>query len=68
MILNSDHLDTFSTMLIPNVMEFVVDGRFFYLKKIRLLKWKGNYFGNPGFDNIYFFHVIFLWLFLLLFI
>ena len=59
MILNSDHLDTFSTMLIPNVMEFVVDGRFFYLKKIRLLKWKGNYFGNPGFVTIFIFFMLY---------
>ena len=49
LIFYSNHLTSFSSMLIPNVMEFLIDGRFFYLKKMILFKWKGNYFGNPGF-------------------
>ncbi len=51
-IFNSTHLSSFTSMLIPNKMEFVVDGRFFYLKKYILFKWKDNYIKNPGFLSI----------------
>ena len=42
-------------------MEFLIDGRFFYLKKTVLFKWKGNYFGNPGF--VFVFILLMLYLF-----
>ena len=61
LIFNSNHLTAFSSMLIPNLMEFLIDGRFFYLKKFILFKWKGNYFGNPGF--VFVSVLLFLYLF-----
>ena len=61
LIFHSNHLTAFSSMLIPNVMEFLIDGRFFYLKKTVLFKWKGNYFGNPGF--VFVFILLMLYLF-----
>ena len=60
-IFKSTHLSSFTSMLIPNKMEFVVDGRFFYLKKYILFKWKDNYFKNPGFLSISI--ILFLYLF-----
>jgi hypothetical protein len=47
-------------MLIDNVMEFEVDGRFFYLKKTQLFKYKGNY-KSPGF--IFIMIILFLFIF-----
>lgn len=38
-IFNSEHIASFTTMLIPNEVEFVVDGRFFYLKKHMIFKY-----------------------------
>ena len=59
LVFHSTHLTSFTSMLIDNVMEFKVDGRFFFLKKTQLFKYKGNY-KSPGF--------IFIILILILFI
>ena len=60
-IFHSNHLTSFTCMLTPNKMDFVIDGRFFYLKKYILFKWKDNYIKNPGFLFIGF--IMFLYLF-----
>ena len=57
---HSTHLTSFTSMLIDNVMEFDVDGRFFYLKKMQLFKYKGNY-KSPGF--IFIMIILFLFIF-----
>ena len=45
----SSHLSKFTTYLIENNAEFKVNNRFFYLKRPRVFKWKGNYSNNKGF-------------------
>ena len=47
-------------MLIPNEVEFVVDGRFFYLKKHMIFKYWPNYQTNEAFICIMLFLGLFL--------
>ena len=45
----SSHLTKFTTYLVENDAKFKVNNRFFYLKRPRLFKYKGNYSNNKGF-------------------
>ena len=46
---NTTHLSRFSTFFVPNNASFRVKGRFFYVPRTELLKWKDNYKANFGF-------------------
>ena len=46
---NTTHLSRFSTFFVYNNATFKVKGRFFYVPRTELLKWKGNFNGNFGF-------------------
>ena len=48
-VFNSTHLSRFSTFFVENNATFKVKGRFFYVSRTELLKWKGNYKNNFGF-------------------
>ena len=45
---NTSHLSRFTTFFVPNNATFKVKGRFFYVPRTELMKWKGNYNGNFG--------------------
>ena len=45
---NTSHLTRFSTFFVLNNASFKVKGRFFYVPRTELMKWKGNYNGNFG--------------------
>ena len=46
---NATHLSRFSTFFVENNATFNVKGRFFYVPRTELLKWKGNFKNNFGF-------------------
>ena len=56
LMFETNHLSSFTSMLIPNIMNFVVDGRFYYLPRYELLLCLDNHIHNP---------VFFIWLALL---
>jgi hypothetical protein len=45
---NTTHLTRFTTFFVLNNATFKVKGRFFYVPRTELMKWKGNYKGNFG--------------------
>ena len=45
---NTSHLSRFTTFFVLNNATFKVKGRFFYVPRTELMKWKGNYDGNFG--------------------
>ena len=45
---NTSHLSRFTTFFVLNNATFKVKGRFFYVPRTELMKWKGNYNGNFG--------------------
>ena len=45
---NTTHLTRFTTFFVLNNATFKVKGRFFYVPRTELMKWKGNYSGNFG--------------------
>ena len=47
-IFNSKKTGIFTSMIILNFPEYNISGRFFYLKKYYLFKWKNNYSNNPA--------------------
>ena len=49
MLFETNHLSSFSSMIIPNIMNFVVDGRFFYVPRFMVLVCYQNHLDNPGF-------------------
>ena len=57
---NSTHLSSFSCIFEENNSTFKVNGRFFYLGRLRLFKYSGNYFGNKSFYIIMIVFLIFL--------
>ena len=57
-----NHLSSFSSMLIPNIMNFIVDGRFFYITKYKVLLYYKNLINNPVF------YIIIIFLFIFIFI
>ena len=46
-LFNTSNTGIFTTMFIPNFGEFTQSGRFFYLPKYQIFKWKKNYSNNP---------------------
>ena len=56
LMFETNHLSAFTSMLIPNVMKFVVDGRFYYLPRYEVLLCLDNHIHNP---------VFFIWIALL---
>ena len=58
--LNSTHLSSFSCIFEENNSTFKVNGRFFYLARLRLFKYSGNYFENKSFYIIMIVFFIFL--------
>ena len=46
---NTSHLSRFSTFFVLNNETYKIKGRFFYVPRTELMKWKGNYNGNFGF-------------------
>ena len=59
-VFNSQHLASFTSMLIPNIVEFEVDGRFFYITKYMIFKYWPNYKSNYAFIMISIFLGLFL--------
>ena len=49
LMFETNHLSAFTSMLIPNVMKFVVDGRFYYLPRYEVLLCLDNHIHNPVF-------------------
>ena len=49
LMFETDHLSIFTSMLIPNIMNFVVDGRFYYLPRYEVLLCLDNHLHNPVF-------------------
>ena len=49
LIFETNHLSSFTSMLIPNIMNFVVDGRFYYLPRYKVLFCFSNHVKNPAF-------------------
>ena len=45
---NASHLSRFTTFFVLNNATFKVKGRFFYVPRTELMKWKGNYKANFG--------------------
>ena len=68
-VFTSEHLASFTSMLIPNNVEFVVDGRFFYIKKYMIFKYWPNYRTNVAFIIIasilllFLFSCLFYWIY-----
>ena len=56
LMFETNHLSSFTSMLIPNIMNFVVDGRFYYLPRYEVLLCLDNHIHNP---------VFFIWISLL---
>ena len=53
MLFETNHLSSFSSMIIPNIMNFVVDGRFFYVPRFMVLVCYQNHLDNPGFYTFF---------------
>ena len=49
LLFETNHLSGFSSMLIPNPMKFIVDGRFFYIPRYMVLLFLDNHVYNPVF-------------------
>ena len=49
LMFETNHLSAFSSMIIPNIMNFVVDGRFYYLPRYKVLFRFENHIHNPAF-------------------
>ena len=49
LLFETNHLSGFSSMLIPNPMKFIVDGRFFYIPRYMVLLFLENHLNNPVF-------------------
>ena len=64
LIFETNHLSGFSSMLIPNPMKFIVDGRFFYLPRYMVLLYLQNHLTNPVFYINFILFMAFLILFL----
>lgn len=60
LMFETQKLGAFSSMLIPNVMNFKTDGRFFYVLKPEILKDPKNYFSNIGFWLIFILFFLFV--------
>ena len=61
LLFETNHLSSFSSMIIPNIMNFVVDGRFFYVPRYMVLVYYPNSINNPVFYII--FGLLFLFIF-----
>ena len=59
LLFETNHLSLFSSMIIPNIMNFVVDGRFFYVPRYMVLVYYPNQLSNPVFYLIISFLIIF---------
>ena len=53
LLFETNHLSSFSSMIIPNIMNFVVDGRFFYVPRYMVLLYYPNHINNPAFYIIF---------------
>ena len=49
LLFETTHLSGFSSMLIPNPMKFIIDGRFFYVPRYMVLLFLDNHLYNPVF-------------------
>ena len=49
LLFETNHLSSFSSMIIPNIMNFVVDGRFYYVPRYMVLVYYPNSINNPVF-------------------
>ena len=49
LMFETNHLSSFSSMIIPNIMNFIVDGRFYYLPRYKVLFRFENHIHNPAF-------------------
>ena len=49
LLFETNYLKAFSSMVIPNPMKFIVDGRFFYLPRYMVLLFLNNHLYNPVF-------------------
>ena len=49
LMFETNHFSAFTSMLIPNIMKFVVDGRFYYLPRYEVLLCFDNHIHNPVF-------------------
>ena len=49
LMFETNHLSSFTAMLIPNIMNFVVDGRFYYFPRYEVLLCLDNHIHNPVF-------------------
>ena len=49
LMFETNHLSSFSSMIIPNIMNFVVDGRFYYLPRYKVLFCLENHIKNAAF-------------------
>ena len=49
LMFETNHLGSFTSMIIPNIMNFVVDGRFYYLPRYKVLFCFENHINNPAF-------------------
>ncbi len=63
-ILNSKKTGIFTSMMILNFPEYNISGRFFYLKKYYLFKWKNNYSNNPALIICLFNFIFFIFTFI----
>jgi len=62
LLFETNHLSSFSSMLIPNIMNFVVDGRFFYITRYMVFLYYQNHINNPAFYIIIFLLIIFIFI------
>ena len=60
LLFETNHLSGFSSMLIPNPMKFIVDGRFFYIPRYMVLLFIDNHLYNPVFYIDAFLFLIFV--------
>ena len=49
LIFETSNLNPFTAMIIPNIMNFVVDGRFYYIVRYKVLFYLDNHISNPVF-------------------
>ena len=49
LMFETNHLSSFTSMIIPNIMNFVVDGRFYYLPRYKVLLCFQNHIDNGAF-------------------
>ena len=53
LLFETNHLSSFSSMIIPNPMKFLVDGRFYYVPRYMVLVYYPNSLNNPAFFIIF---------------